>query len=312
MNHPTILLDCDPGHDDAIALLLAGVKTNLIGVTVVSGNVSIERTTRNALVTCQLLGIDVPVYPGALGPLTAKPRHAEFIHGASGLDGPQLPTLQKKPERKPAAQFIIEASNEYSDLWLVATGPLTNVALAIQRDPDLANRISGIALMGGSSTFGNVTATSEFNILFDPEAADIVFRSGAKILMAGLNLTHQFLINQGHIQHIRSLGSTVSMFVSDLLQFYIASYAREYSGRLEGPLHDPLTVLALTDPDLFKYSSHHATIELQGKYTRGMTVIDTRQTHKTLDPNIDLLTTIDSDGAFDVIYEAIRTYGGLS
>ena len=312
MSHPTIILDCDPGHDDAIALLLAGVKTNLVGVTVVSGNVSLERTTRNALIICQLLDIDVPVYPGALGPLNAKPQHAEFIHGASGLDGPRLPILYKTPEQKPAAEFIIESSHEYSDLWLVATGPLTNVALAIQRDPGLVNRISGIALMGGSSTFGNVTATSEFNILFDPEAADIVFRSGANILMAGLNITHQFLITQHRIQYIRSLGSKVSMFVSDLLQFYITSYAREYSGRLEGPLHDPLAILALTDPDLFESSPHHATIELQGKYTRGMTVIDTRQTHKTSDPNIDLLTRVNSNGAFDVICEAIRTYGGLS
>jgi inosine-uridine nucleoside N-ribohydrolase len=312
VSRPTILLDCDPGHDDAIALLVAGVRTNLVGVSVVSGNVSLDRTTRNALITCQLLGIDVPVYPGATGPLAAEPRHAEFIHGRSGLDGPKLPVLRAKPAKKGAVQFIIEASNHYPDLWLVATGPLTNVALAMQRDSGLATRLSGIALMGGSSTFGNITSTAEFNISFDPEAADIVFRSGAKIIMAGLNLTHQFLINHDRIERIRNLGGPVALFVSDLLQFYVAAYAREYSGRLEGPLHDPTAVLALTNPELFEYKPKHAIIELCGEHTRGMTVIDARQTHQTLDPNIDLLTSIDNEGAFGVLCEAISTYGGVS
>ena len=179
-------------------------------MTTVSGNAPLEKTTRNALLTCQLLGLEVAIHAGASRPLIAEPRHAEFIHGASGLDGPALPPLTREPAGSDAAGFIVESASNHSDLWLVATGPLTNVAAALLRDPELADRLAGIAIMGGGSTFGNVTAAAEFNILSDPEAADRVFRSGANLVLADLNLTHQFLLGGSHIDRIRRAGRSRS------------------------------------------------------------------------------------------------------
>lgn len=312
VNRPTILLDCDPGHDDAIALAVAGAFTRLIGVTTVSGNAPLEKTTRNALLTCQLLGLEVAIHAGASRPLIAEPRHAEFIHGASGLDGPALPPLTREPAGSDAAGFIVESASNHSDLWLVATGPLTNVAAALLRDPKLADRLAGIAIMGGGSTFGNVTAAAEFNILSDPEAADRVFRSGANLVLADLNLTHQFRLGESHIDRIRRLRGPVPTFVADLLTFYSTAYSRAYSGRVEGPLHDPTAVLALSHPELFERERRHAVIELRGDHTRGMTVVDSRGGHRGEEANLDLLTRIDAEAAFEVLLAAIHSYRGGS
>ncbi len=305
---PTIVLDCDPGHDDAIALLIAGRHCELLGVTTVSGNVPLELTTRNALITLQLLGLEVPVHAGAARPLVAEARHAEFIHGDTGLNGPQLPPLERTAAGTDAAGFIIEAARSRDDLWLVASGPLTNVALALRRAPDLSEQLAGIALMGGSTSFGNVTAAAEFNIWADPEAADMVFRSGARLIMAGLDLTHQFTMGAGHIECLRQVGSGAATFAADLLTFFSNAYAEAYSGRAEGPLHDPCAVMALTHPELFESQDHHVVVELRGDHTRGMTLTDTRAGRRGEAPNVRVLKRIDADAAFEVLLESAAGY----
>jgi inosine-uridine nucleoside N-ribohydrolase len=306
---PTIILDCDPGHDDALAILCAARHCELLGITTVSGNVDLERTTHNALITTQLLGLDTPVHRGADRPLVAPARHAEFIHGASGLDGPKLPALERSVASHEALRFLIDTVRSRDDVWLVATGPLTNVALAIRTAPDIVGRLRGISIMGGGTSFGNITPAAEFNVYADPEAADVVFRSGVKLLMADLDLTHQFMIDEEAIARIRTLTSPVAIFVADLLTFFGQAYARTYSGRVEGPLHDPCAVLALSHPQLFETAPRHVAVEIGGHLTRGMTVVDTRGGHRGETPNTDVLTRIDFDAALELLLETIASYG---
>ncbi len=202
---PAIVLDCDPGHDDALAIAVAGVHTDLLGITTVAGNVPLDLTTRNARAMVEVLGLDVPVHRGSRRPLVAEPRTAEFIHGASGLDGPTLPTPTRDLASEDAVGFLVDTVRARpGEVWIVATGPLTNVALALRTAPDVAEKVAGIALMGGGVPFGNVTPSAEFNVLVDPEAADIVFRSGARIVMAGLNVTHQWMIGAPVVERLRA------------------------------------------------------------------------------------------------------------
>ena len=307
MTRPRILLDCDPGHDDAFAILTAGRHCDLLGITTVSGNVGLDLTSRNALIISQLLGLDVPVHRGAERPLVTEAAHAESIHGSSGLDGPTLPPLEREAAGADAAGFIIDSSRRHDDLWLVAVGPLTNVALALRRDPRLARRLAGISIMGGSLGHGNTTAAAEFNIWADPEAADIVFRSGARLKMVGLDLTHQFKMDGPRIERVRSLGTGIATFFADLLSFFAASYER-VTGSVGGPLHDPCAVLALTHPELFESSALHVVVELRGQHTRGMTLADLRGPHRTEPANIEVMVSIDAPAAFDILHETVASY----
>jgi inosine-uridine nucleoside N-ribohydrolase len=307
MTRPRIILDCDPGHDDAFAILMAGRHTEMVGITTVSGNVGLELTTRNALVTCQLLGLDVPVHAGADRPLVKPAEHAENIHGETGLDGPTLPPLNREVAGEDAAGFIIDSARRTDDLWLVAIGPLTNVALALRRDPGLADRLAGISIMGGSLTFGNTTAAAEFNIWADPEAADVVFRSGVRMKMVGLDLTHQFKMDAPRIERIRALGSAASTFAADLLTFFAGSY-REVTGSVGGPLHDPCAVMALSHPELFESESLNLVVELRGEHTRGMTLPDRRGSHKSPPANVEAMTRIDDEAAFELLHATVADY----
>lgn len=304
---PRILLDCDPGHDDAFALLVAARRCEVVAVTTVSGNVGLSSTTRNALILRELAGLDVPVHRGAAGPLVGEPLHAPDIHGDSGLDGPDLPAPRGEVDPVPAAVAIVEAARRHDDLWLVATGPLTNVALALRLDPELPERLAGISLMGGSRSFGNTTAAAEFNILADPEAADAVFASGARIVMAGLDLTHQFRLGTDDVAALRAVDGPVGRFAADLLGFFLAAYARR-SGRPSAPMHDPCAVLALTDPELFDREALRIVVETQGRHTRGMTLCDQRDMHRRAAPNAEVLTRIDADAARARLHEALAEY----
>jgi len=305
---PAILLDCDPGHDDALAILLAGRVTEVVGITAVSGNAPLELTVRNALVVAQVAGLDAPVVAGAARPLVAEPRHAAFIHGTTGLDGPELPELRRSAAPGSAVRFLVDTIRARDDLWLVATGPLTNVALALREAPDLAERLRGISLMGGSWGPGNVTAAAEFNIFADPEAAAAVFASGARIVMAGLDLTHQFMIGDARLARIREVGTAPATFAADLLAYYSAAYAAAFDVPRAGPLHDPCAVLAVTHPDLFGSSSRHVVVELRGEHTRGATVVDRRPGRRGEPPNAEVLETIDADAAFEVLLGALAAY----
>jgi len=304
-----VVLDCDPGHDAALAFLLAGATTELVGVSAVSGNAPLEKTLRNALAVTQIAGLDVPVHAGATRPLVAAPRHAAFIHGESGLDGPTLPPLTRRPADGTAVRFLLESAEARDDLWLVATGPLTNVALALREEPGLAQRLQGISVMGGSYGPGNVTPTAEFNVLADPEAAAVVFGSGARLVMAGLDLTHRFRVNPPRVAAIRALGNRTATFAAELLDAYGAAYARSFGPEVGVPLHDPCAVLALTHPALFTSEERHVDVELAGTLTRGMTVVDRRGGARGPAPNTTVLTDLDDERAFEVLRAALERYG---
>lgn len=305
-----MILDCDPGHDDALALLLAAQHAELLGVTTVSGNAPLTATTRNALVTLQLGAVDAPVHAGAAEPLVGRPSYAPDIHGESGLGGPALPELTREPAGHDAVQFIVDTVRAVEGVWLVAVGPLTNVALALQRAPDLAGKLAGISVMGGSTGPGNRTPTAEFNIWADPEAAKVVFSSGARLVMCGLNLTHQFTLYEGDVAHIRGLGGRVPTFAADLLDFYGHAYADAFFGEVQCPLHDPCAVLAVTHPDLLSTAPRHVAVETKGEYTRGMTVVDERgrRARGAEPPNAEVAHTIDRAAALKLLVETFARY----
>ncbi len=275
MTGEPVLLDCDPGHDDVMAILTAARYADLVGITTVAGNAALPHTTRNALVICDLAEIDVPVHSGAAGPLSGPTRDAVHVHGAQGLEGVEIPEPNRGVAGDDAPGFILECAARTRNLWIVAVGPLTNVALALQRDPGLSGRVAGISVMGGG-TFGNATAAAEFNIWADPEAADVVFRSGARIRLCGLDLTHQVCVDGEFVAWVEDLGTRLAAFVGGLLSFYIERIL-ELTGTDDlAALHDPCAVLAVTHPELFMLGTHRVHVELEGRYTRGMTVIDRR------------------------------------
>lgn len=305
---PRIVLDCDPGHDDALAIAVAGRHADLLGITTVAGNVPLPLTTRNTLAMVEVLGLDVPVHAGSPRPIVAEPRTAEFIHGSSGLDGPALPEHRRGVDSRDAVRFLVDTVRAHDDVWIVATGPLTNVALAMRSAPDIVERLGGVAFMGGGTTFGNVTAAAEFNILVDPEAAAIVVGSGVELIMAGLNVTHGWMIDEAVTARIRERGGVAAGFCAALLDYYGDAYARAFSGRRAGPLHDPCAVLALTHPALFERQAYHVEVETQGVHTRGMTVVDQRGVHRSPTPNVHVLTRIDADAATELLIETLATY----
>ena len=305
-----IILDCDPGHDDAVAIIFAAKHCDVLGITTVSGNVSLDLTTKNALITTQIINADIPVYSGADRPLIAEVIHAPDIHGETGLGGPILPKASKKLNGSDAVQFIIDTvrASKDKELWLVAIGPLTNIALAFRTAPDIIDKIAGISIMGGSNSFGNKTPAAEFNIYADPEAADIVFSSGANILMSGLNLTHQFGVKREDIARIRAIGSKVSDFVSDMLEFFAGMYEQRYFGEFNGPLHDPCAVIAISHPNLIEFADRHVVVELRGEHTRGMTLVDERNVKTRLKNNAKVALKINRSEAMELLIETIASF----
>ena len=301
-----MILDCDPGHDDAMAILLAGVHGELLGITSVSGNAPLHATTRNALLVTQIADIDVEVHAGADRPLMIEPKHAGHVHGESGLDGPVLPDLTRTTESNDAVGFIIDTIRSNDDVWLVPIGPMTNVALAIRQAPDIVEKMAGISFMGGSTGQGNVTAAAEFNIWADPHAARIVMASGVPtIIMAGLNLTKQYTFGADLAERMIALGTATGVFSGQVLSSYIEAASRLRVSR-EAHLHDPCAVLAITHPELFETSRHHVEVST-GRMTAGMTVVDQRG-YGGAEPNVDVLMRIDREPAVEVLLDAIATY----
>lgn len=270
-----VIIDCDPGHDDALAILLAAAHLDVLGITTVSGNQSLDKVTRNALKVLEFSGLThIPVIPGCARPLVEPPRHAR-VHGLSGLDGPALPEPTTPVHSGHAVDFIVDTVMTRNDVTLVATGPLTNVATALRREPRLKSRLPLISLMGGSLTFGNSTPAAEFNIYCDPEAADIVFGYGVPIKMVGLNLTHQAALTERELDSVRDLRNGTGRIVAALLEYHCAQHG-ELLGYRGAPLHDPCAVAWLVDPTLITGQALHVAVELRGEYTRGMTVCDYR------------------------------------
>jgi inosine-uridine nucleoside N-ribohydrolase len=305
MPRPPIILDCDPGHDDAVAIVVAARHTDLLGITTVAGNAPLERTTYNARVMRDLLGLDVEVHSGAERPLVAEPKHSGFVHGASGLDGADLPAPTRDLDGTDAVGFIVETCRANEGTWLVPVGPLTNIALALRTAPDLNRRVAGISLMGGG-TFGNREPVGEFNVWADPESAAVVFDSGLPLVMAGLDLTHQFVTTPELIARLQSLPGRLARVLGDLFVFFSDNYiSRHDDGMVGAAVHDPLAVLALTHPDLFDRRTRNVRIETRGEHTRGMTVIDQRTITARPPANCDVLVEVDAAAAWEIVLEAI-------
>jgi len=299
-----ILLDCDPGHDDVVAIIAAAHYAELVGITTVAGNAPLDRTTYNACVMRDMLGLSAPVHAGAIRPLIAEPHPAAFVHGESGLDGADLPVPSHGADGDDAVGFIIDTCRADEGIWLVPTGPLTNIALAMRAAPDLTSRIAGISLMGGGS-FGNRSALAEFNIWADPEAAAIVYSSGVPLTMAGLDVTHQLIVNDQRIADIDALDGQLATVLAGLFRFFAGTYTRRHDHLVGAALHDPLAVLALTHPELFTSSYLHVAVELNGELTRGATIIDRRDLKERPAPNCTVLETVDADAAWRLIVDAV-------
>lgn len=282
-----VIMDCDPGHDDAFAIMLAAKHLDLLGVTSVAGNSSLEYTTVNALKILEAIGrSEVPVFAGLSRPLVAAPITAPMFHGPSGLDGPALPPPSAKVQGKHAVDFIVDSAMSTDDLTLIATGPLTNVAAALDREPRIASRLREICIMGGSVTYGNWTPSAEFNIYVDPEAAYRVFDSGVHVKMAGLNITQQACITKREYARIAAVGTKAGKFATELLDFFMASSMR-MAGIHGADLHDAVAAAWIIEPGLVKAAPMHIAVELRGQYTRGMTVCDYRHLRSDR-PDMDL------------------------
>lgn len=304
-----ILLDGDPGHDDAIAWMLAKASPQLEirAVTSVSGNQTIEKTTYNALRVMALLGIEAPMAKGRPGPLVSEPMVAPSVHGETGLDGPALPEPLRRPEPISAVEQmarVLRASGE--PVTLVSTGPLTNVAALLLSHPELKSRIGRISMMGGGIRHGNWTPAAEFNILVDPEAAELVFRSGVPITMAGLDVTEQALVYPEEFQRIRAAGNPVARVVADWLDFFYRFHREK--GYRGAPVHDGVAVAALIAPELFRGEELYIEVETGGDYCRGATIADYyHQTGKR--PNATVLLDVDRAGFVDLLVRAVERYG---
>ncbi|ALX48480.1 nucleoside hydrolase [Lentibacillus amyloliquefaciens] len=310
-NEKRVILDCDPGHDDAISIILAASKIsplNIEAITTVAGNVEVEKNTLNALRVCDIAGLtDVPVAQGASKPLLKKMEIAEEIHGETGLEGPELPSEPtQKAAREHAVDLIIsKVMASDGDITLVPTGPLTNIALAMIREPDIIPKIKEIVLMGGG-TFGNWTPAAEFNIYVDAEAAKVVFESGVPITMFGLDVTHQALATQETVDQLSAINNPVSHFVVDLLKFFIKTN-QDIFGMDGGPIHDACTVAYLIDPSIFDVNHVRVDVETRGEFTYGMTSVDTLDVTGR-EPNVNFAYQLNQDKFWQLFEEALKSY----
>ena len=270
-----IVIDCDPGHDDAIAILLAlaSPEVELVGVTTVAGNQTLDKTTRNALVTLEVGGRgDIPVAAGADAPLSRELRTAAHVHGESGLDGPELAEPRAQPVAEHAVDFLAEVID--GGTVLVPTAPLTNIALLLERHPEVRDRIEHIVWMGGAIGEGNVTPAAEFNAFVDPEAAAVVFASGIPITMIGLDVTHKALFTRAHAERLREAGRA-GRFVAELSDFFQRFHERSYG--FEGsPIHDAMAVAHVIDPTLVTTRRANVAVETSSELCDGRTVVDVR------------------------------------
>ncbi len=303
-----ILLDCDPGHDDAIAILLAhgSPELDLIAITTVAGNQTLDKVTRNARAVAELAGIrGVPIAAGCPRPLVREHRSGAEIHGESGLDGPDLPEPVEPLDPRHAVEVIIETvmTEPVGTVTLVPIGPLTNIALAVRREPRIAERVREVVLMGGAYHRGNQTPVTEFNIGVDPEAAHIVFNEPWRLTMVGLEVTHQALATADVLARIEEIGTPPAKLVLDLLEFYGGTY-RDRQGFAAPPVHDPCAVAYVIDPEVLTVRPTVVDVELSGGLTTGMTVADLRSTAPE-SCNTHVATGLDRDRFWDLVVDAL-------
>ena len=310
MTHRKIIIDTDPGQDDAVAILLAlssPQDLNVLGITCVAGNVPLELTAKNARMICELAGKpDIAVYAGCDRPLGRALVTAEHVHGKTGLDGPDLPAPKMPLQKQHGVDFIIDTlrSEPAGSVTLCPLGPLTNIATAFQKAPDIIERVQEIVLMGGAYfEVGNITPAAEFNIYVDPQAADIVFKSGVHIVVMPLDVTHKALVTAQRNEAFRVLNTPVGIAVAQMTEFF-ERFDKEKYGTAGAPLHDPCVTAYLLAPELFTGRHINVEIETQSELTMGMTVADwwgvTDRPKNAL-----FIGNIDADGFFDLLTERL-------
>ena len=305
-----IIIDTDPGQDDAVAILLALAspeEIEVLGITAVAGNVPLALTAKNARIVCELAGRpDVPVYAGCDRPLGRKLVTAEHVHGKTGLNGPVLPDPLMPLQDEHAVDFIIETlrREDAGAVTLCPLGPLTNIAMAFEKAPDIMDRVAEIVLMGGAYfEVGNITPAAEFNIYVDPQAADIIFKSGVEITVMPLDVTHKALVTRVRNDAFRGLGNRVGVAVAEMTDFF-ERFDKEKYGSEGAPLHDPCVTAYLVRPELFSGRHINVEIETRSELTMGMTVADWWGVTDRA-PNAMFMGDVDADGFFALLTERL-------
>ena len=307
-----VLLDCDPGHDDAVAILLAlgspGIR--LLGITTCFGNCAVEDATRNAQRVLALVGReDVPVAVGAAGPMLGELALGNYVHGVSGLDGPELPEPTVAPVDETATELLARCLGESPEpVTVVVTGPMTNLGTLLSEQPGLISTIREIVFMGGSTERGNHTPTAEFNTFADPEALDVVLRSGVPLRMVGLNLTHQALATPEVVERMSAMPHEVGRTCAAWMGFFGDSYERIWEFTAP-PVHDPCTIAPLLDPDVIRWRDSFVAVELDGRWTRGTTVVDLFDRLPGESPNASVAMQLDAGRYWDLVLAALDRLG---
>ncbi len=304
-----VIIDCDPGVDDAIALMVAlsSAALELKAITTVAGNVPLALTQANARKLCTLMGReDVPVYAGCPRPLVRSPITAEAIHGITGLEGTTLPEPTVPLQAQHGVAYLIDAFTQApAPITLATLGPLTNLAAATVQCPDILTNMAEVVMMGGGITQGNVTPVAEFNVYADPHAARVVFESGVPITLISLDVTHQVLTTPDRLARIRALGNPVSTVAADLLTYY-GHRDREILALASAPLHDPCVIAYLLQPDLFSGYPAQVTVETDSPLTLGQTVVN-RRTLLPHRPPVNVIDHVDADGVYDLILQHLAS-----
>lgn len=307
-----IVLDCDPGHDDAVAILLAlgspGVR--LLGITTCFGNCAVEDATRNAQRVLALAGReDVPVAAGAAGPMRGQVALGNYVHGVSGLDGPELPEPTVAPVGETATEMLRRLLVDSPEpVTVVVTGPMTNLGILLSEEPGLGRHVREIVFMGGSTERGNHTPTAEFNTFADPEALDVVLRAGVPVRMVGLNLTHQALATPAVVERMSAMPHDIGRTCAEWMGFFGGSYERIWEFAAP-PVHDPCTIAPLLDPEVIRWRDCFVAVELDGTWTRGTTVVDLFDRLPDHPPNASVAMELDAERYWDLVLTALDNLG---
>jgi purine nucleosidase len=313
MTKKKIILDCDPGHDDALAIMLAhgSDQLDLLAVTTVSGNQDLQKVTHNARVVATVIGMtDVPIAAGADRPLVRAPVYAPAIHGESGLGGPVLVEPTVPLDGRHAVDLIIESIMDSGpgEVTVIGVGPATNLALALRREPAIARRARAVVLMAGAHTRGNVTPAAEFNVYVDPHATEMVLQAPWEVTQIGLDLTHQAMATAEVRSRIAAVGTGPARFATELLGFYAAGYEKQH-GLQAPPVHDPCAVAYVIDPEVMTTQPAHVVVELTGEHTTGMTVTDFSE--RSGARNVAVGMVLDRPRFWDLMTDSLTRIGDL-
>ena len=297
-----IIIDCDPGHDDAIALLIACYteKYDLIGVSTCAGNQTIDKTSKNALNLLNFFKKEIKVVKGETDPIKRKVKTCPEIHGESGLDGYDFPAYKEEYDSRPAWQYIIDTVLANKGIIVITTGPMTNLALALSHNPNIAKNIKEIVLMGGSTGEGNITPEAEFNILVDPEAADICFKAGIPMRMLGLNVTRQILVTDKVIEEASKINTRGSDLFVKLMKVFNENQ-RKFFGLEYGPLHDPATIISLLNEKAFEFEPMHVEIDCSDTKYLGKTRCSKEKPY-----NCNVAVSVNLEEYWSEVYKHLR------